>query len=305
MGAKYIKSPPRQFKGFSGMVFLFAVLARLPLPVLHRLGGLLGWLIYWSSARYAARLRENLHRAGIAADGASYRALLHANIREAGKGLMELPWVWRRPVRQVVGSVRACHGWEAVEAAQAQGRGIIMLTPHLGCFEVISLYIGTRMPMTIMYRAPRWAGLDRLMHAGRERGQIKLVGADLGGVRQMFKTLKQGGTIGVLPDQAPGNGEGEWVPFFGRPAYTMTLIGRFTEVSGAAVFMCVGERLARGGGYVLHFSPLTFDAGLPIPQQMNAALEQTIRRHPEQYLWSYNRYKVPRGANPPPDKEVR
>lgn len=286
------------------MVILFDVLARLPLPLLHRLGSLFGWVTYLSSSRYAARLRENLRHAGLARTEAGYRDLLHANIREAGKGVLELPWMWRRPLQQVVAGVRRCDGWEQVEAARAQGHGIIMLTPHLGCFEIISLYIGARMPMTIMYRAPRWESLDVLMHAGRERGQIELVGADLGGVRRMFRTLKQGGTIGVLPDQAPGNGEGEWAPFFGRPAYTMTLIGRLIEISGARVFMCVGERLPQGAGYALHFLPLTFDAAGSIPRQMNAALEQAIVKLPAQYLWSYNRYKVPRGAQPPDSGEA-
>jgi KDO2-lipid IV(A) lauroyltransferase len=150
-----------------------------------------------------------------------------------------------------------------------------------------------------MYRPPRYPALDKLMHQGRERGQMKLVATDLGGVRHLLKALKRGEAIGVLPDQVPGNGEGEWANFFGRPAYTMTLIGRLVEASGAAVVMCHSERLPQGAGYALHFSPLTFDASSSIPQQMNAALEAVIRRHPEQYLWSYNRYKVPRGALPP------
>ncbi len=137
------------------------------------------------------------------------------------------------------------------------------------------------------------------MHEGRERGQTKLAPTDLGGVRQLLKALKRGEVIGVLPDQVPGNGEGEWAPFFGRPAYTMTLIGRLVESSGATVVMCRSERLPRGEGYALYFAPLAIDAAISIPEQINAALETVIRNCPEQYLWSYNRYKVPRGALPP------
>jgi KDO2-lipid IV(A) lauroyltransferase len=281
------------------MVILFDVLARLPLSVLHRLGTLLGWVTYLSSGRYAARLRENLHKAGLARSGAEARKLLHTNIREMGKGVLELPWVWRRPFKQVVASVKHCYGWEHFEAAHAQGKGVIVLTPHIGCFEVIGLYIAAHLPMTCMYRVPRWKFLDTLMHEGRERGQMKLAPTDLGGVRQLLKALKRGEIIGVLPDQVPGNGEGEWAPFFGRPAYTMTLIGRLVESGGAAVVMCHSERLPQGSGYALHFTPLSFDAATSIPRQMNAALEMVIRNHPEQYLWSYNRYKVPRGALPP------
>lgn len=281
------------------MVILFDALARLPLSVLHRLGALLGRMIYLFSSRYAARLRENLHHAGLAGNASAERKLLLRCIREAGKGVMELPWVWRRPFEEVVASVRQCHGWEHFEAAHALGKGVIILTPHIGCFEVIGLYIAARTPMTCMYRVPRWKSLDTLLHQGRERGQMKLAPADLGGVRQLLKALKKGQVIGVLPDQVPGNGEGEWVPFFGRPAYTMTLIGRLIESSAAAVVMCHSERLPRGAGYALHFTPLSFDAANSIPRQMNAALEAVIRNHPEQYLWSYNRYKVPRGALPP------
>ena len=281
------------------MVALFDLFARLPLSILHRLGALLGWATYLLSAQYARRLRENLRYAGLGDSELEQRKLLHANISEMGKGLMEMPWVWRRPLAEVVASVKQCNGWEHFEAARAQGKGVIALTPHLGCFEVISLYIATRLPMTCMYRPPRWKFLDILMHEGRERGLMKLAPTDLGGVRQLLKALKRGETIGVLPDQVPGNGEGEWAPFFGRPAYTMTLIGRLLEASGAVAVMSYVVRLPRGEGYALHFMPLSFDASSSIPKQINAALEAVVRTCPEQYLWSYNRYKVPRGAQPP------
>jgi len=281
------------------MVGVFELLGLLSLPVLHRLGALFGWMTYLFSPQYAARMRENLFHAGLVRSEAALSELLHANIREAGKGVLELPWVWRRPLDEVVASVRQCHGWEHVEAAHARGKGVIMLTPHIGCFEVISLYISARFPMTSMYRPPRWKFLDTLMHQGRARGQMKLVAADFGGVRQMLKGLKRGEFIGVLPDQVPGNGEGEWASFFGRPAYTMTLIGRLIESSGAPVVMCHSERMADGVGYALHFTPLAFDVSRSIPQQINSALEAVIRSLPEQYLWSYNRYKVPRGVQPP------
>ena len=281
------------------MVILFDVLARLPLSILHRLGALLGWVIYLASGRYASRLLENLYKAGVARSEAEARRMLHANVREMGKGIMELPWVWRRSLGSVVASVQQCHGWEYFEAAHAQGKGVIVLTPHIGCFEVIGLYIAARQPMTCMYRPPRWKFLDTLMHEGRERGQMKLAPTDMGGVRQLLKTLKRKEVIGVLPDQVPGNGEGEWSSFFGRPAYTMTLVGRLAEASGAAVVMCHCVRLPRGMGYELHFTPVSFESTASVPVQMNTALEAVIRTCPEQYLWSYNRYKVPRGALPP------
>lgn len=277
------------------MLILFDVFSRLPLSVLHRLGAFLGWIIYLTSKRYSSRLRENLEYSGI--EGGDQ--LLHTNIREAGKGVMELPWVWKRSLVEVVASVKRIHGWEHLEVANAQRKGVIMLTPHIGCFEVIGLYVAAHQPFTCMYRPPRYPSLDKLMHQGRGRGQMKLVPADLGGVRHLLKALKRGEAIGVLPDQVPGNGEGEWAPFFGRPAYTMTLIGRLIQVSGAPVVMCHSERLPDGEGFALYFSTLTFDPEQSMPEQLNEALEAVIRKHPAQYLWSYNRYKVPRGALPP------
>jgi len=286
------------------IVGLFELFARFPLPVLHRLGSMLGWATNLFSPRYAARLQENLRYAGIARSDFEFRKILRSNIREAGKGVMELPWVWCRPIEQIVASVKRCHGWNEIKEAYDQGKGVIFLTPHVGCFEVISLYVAAQMPLTIMYRAPRWKFLDILMHQGRERGMTKLVGADFGGVRQLLKALKRGENIGVLPDQVPGNGEGEWAPFFGRPAYTMTLIARLIEARGSPVVMCYSERLSKGEGYELYFSRLSLDTTKSIPQQINGALETVIRTNPEQYLWSYNRYKIPQGVLPPESIKV-
>lgn len=287
------------------MVILFDVLARLPLRMLHLLGVVLGWAVYLSSGRYARRLQENLQSVDLVFSLARFRKLLRANISEAGKSVMELPWVWRRTLEEAYASVKHCYGWEHFEKALAQNKGVIVLTPHMGCFEVISVFIAAHVPMTCMYRPPRWKFLDKLMLEARQRGQMKLVPTDLGGVRQLLKTLKRGHVIGVLPDQVPGNGEGEWAPFFKRPAYTMTMIGRLAEASGASVVMCRSERLPRGEGYALYFTPLLLDMKVSVPAQVNAALEVAIRQRPEQYLWSYNRYKVPRGVSPPDVWEER
>jgi KDO2-lipid IV(A) lauroyltransferase len=281
------------------LVWLIDLLARLPLSALHRLGSILGWITYWSSKSYARRLRENLGYALKLKPDLAFQKVLHANIAESGKGVLELAWVWRRPLTEVVTSVTECTGWEHIETAHAQKKGVILLTPHLGCFDLISVYVAAHLPMVSMYRRPHWKFLDTLMREGRERGQMKLASADVGGVRQMFKALKRGELIGVLPDQVPGNGEGEWVPFFGRPAYTMTMIGRLIEATGATPIITRIERLPQGEGYRLSFIPLPLDQTLPVSHQINRALEDLIFTCPEQYLWSYNRYKVPNGVMPP------
>lgn len=283
----------------SFVIWLFNLVAQLPLGVLHRLGAVLGKLIYGLSRTYAQQTRQNLGNALKGLSNEDFRKMLSASIVEAGKGAIELIWVWCRPLADVISSIKACQGWEHVEAARSSGKGIIFLTPHLGCFDVSAIYASNFMPIVVLYRPPKLAWLEPVMRRGRERAQLRLARTDLSGVRQMYKALKRGEAIGLLPDQVPGNGEGEWADFFGRPAYTMTLIGRLVQSSGATVLMASVERLTHGAGYILRITPLEFVDDVPISRQINAALEELVLLNPTQYLWSYNRYKVPPGVKPP------
>lgn len=271
----------------------------MPLRWLHGLGALLGRMTFRMSKEYALRTQENLRQAHIAADEKHYATLLKQTIAEAGKSIVELPWVWGRPLEHVCAAVQSCQGWEHVEAAHARGKGIIFLTPHWGCFEMTSLYIGQHLALTNLYSSPKQDGLEEVMRNGRERGLSRLATADMSGVRLLFKALKRGEAIGLLPDQVPSQGEGEWVDFFARPAYTMTLSGRLAQSSGATVLLVYAERLPNGAGYNMRFEPLPLDFAKSVPLQINAALERVIAISPAQYLWSYNRYKVPPGVMPP------
>ncbi len=280
---------------------LFRALSRLSLAWLHRLGGLVGRLAYRFDATYRRRLEDNL----ALATGQRDPALLREAARQAGCQALELPWLWLRPLEQVVGAVRRVDGWERVEAALAEGSGILFLTPHLGCFEITAQYIARHTPITVLFRPPRKAALLPLMEGGRARGQMRTAPADLSGVRKLVKTLRGRETVGMLPDQAPGAGEGVWAPFFGRPAWTMTLAARMAEVKGVRVFYTWAERLPDGQGYHLRFSegvePLegTLEARCAT---MNREIERLILACPAQYLWGYDRYKKPKGV-PPPDAE--
>ncbi|MBI5625596.1 MAG: lysophospholipid acyltransferase family protein [Nitrosomonadales bacterium] len=278
---------------------IFRLIALLPLRALHGIGALVGHVTFAMSRGYAARTEENLRQADLAADEKHFAALLNQAISEAGKGMVELPWVWCRPQEQVCATVKSCHGWEHMEAAHARGKGIILLTPHWGCFEVVGLYVGQYLPLTCLYTSPKQDWLEKIMRGGRERGLARLATADISGVRVLFKALKRGEAIGLLPDQVPSQGEGEWVDFFARPAYTMTLSGRLAQSSGATVLLAFAERLPHGAGYALRFEPLPLDFSKPVPPQINTALERVIAISPAQYLWSYNRYKIPQGVMPP------
>jgi KDO2-lipid IV(A) lauroyltransferase len=287
----------------SFVVLLFDLMARLPLRVLHFMGAMLGWATYLLSGKYSARMRENLALFGQGQAAADMRKVLNACVAETGKSITELPWVWRRPVSEVLGNVRHCYGREYFDAARQSGKGLIVLTPHLGCFEIIGLYVAAEMPMTCMYSTPKRAWMDEVIRGGRQRGQMYLARADIGGVRTLLKALKRGEAIGLLPDQVPAHGEGEWVDYFGRPAYTMTLAGRLRDASGASMLLSYVVRRPRGDGYDLYFSPLEIVADIPVTRQINAALEKIIRTSPAQYLWSYNRYKVLPGSVPVAEKK--
>lgn len=270
--------------------------ARMPLAGLHFFGAGLGWLVYGLSPTYARRCRENLRASGICPDDQAYRATLRTAIVEAGKSMTELCKVWFGRDDEIAQLV-VCDDWGVVEAAQRAGKGILFLTPHLGCFEISAIYVAQRLPLTVLYRPPKRSSLEPVMIAGRSRGQARLAPANVSGVRRLYKALRRGEAIGVLPDQAPGVGEGEWADFFGRPAYTMTLVTRLQAAMAATVIMAFSERLPSGRGYRLHFEKV--GSGPLSPATLNDRVEQLVRRCPGQYLWGYNRYKVPAGAEPP------
>jgi KDO2-lipid IV(A) lauroyltransferase len=286
------------------VIFLLKLLARLPLPLLHGIGIVLGWLIYWSPGRHAARLRNNLFVSGVCTPGRDCRRLLRRAIGESGKTLIELLPVWLRPYEQVLQLVKGVSGWEHIDDAFSAGRGVIMLSPHIGCFEITSLYFGARYPVTAMYKPQRNPAVDALMLAGRQRGKATLVPADLSGVRAQLAALRRREAIGILPDQVASGGEGAWAPFFGRPAYTPTLVVSLQRKTGAPVFFIAAERLNWGRGYHLHIMPL----GEPLPEDRTAAAtvinqrtEDIVRRFPAQYMWNYNRHKRPGGVAQPDD----
>ncbi|MBZ0092655.1 MAG: lysophospholipid acyltransferase family protein [Sulfuricellaceae bacterium] len=278
---------------------LLRIMAYLPLGLLHALGAAAGWAVYLLSPRYRARLQQNLRVSGVCRSDAMYRQTLRQSVAAAGKSVLELIPVWYRPHRQVLALLKDCDGCGHIDAAIERGKGIIFLTPHLGCFEITSLYYSACHPITILYRPPKLKWLQALIDSGRRRGQATLAPTDLGGVKALLKALKRGEAIGILPDQVPGQGEGVWAPFFGRPAYTMSLVARLHKSSDAAILLAFGERLSFGRGYRLWIRPFQGDLSgdaKSAAAELNREIENVVRRCPAQYLWSYNRYKTPRGA---------
>ncbi|ODU10469.1 MAG: lipid A biosynthesis acyltransferase [Rubrivivax sp. SCN 71-131] len=279
------------------MLGLLRWISGWPLWLLHLLGGLLGWLTYAASPSYRRRLRANAAVAGVAA------ADRRASVAEAGRLVAELPRLWLRPPAQRIADPVHWEGHDVLQALLARGRGLVLLTPHLGSFEVSAQAyaetFGRAQPMTVLYRPARKRFLRELEETARARPALATAPATLAGVRQMLRALKKGQTVGLLPDQVPPEGMGVWVPFFGQPAYTMTLAARLVQQTGAAVGLLWTERLPRGAGYIVHASELPE----PLPEGadeetaagvINRAMEAVILRCPRQYLWGYHRYKTPR-----------
>jgi KDO2-lipid IV(A) lauroyltransferase len=280
------------------LVLLFRLLSVLPLSVLHALGAALGWLVYLAAPSYRRRLRGNLERAGY---GRHWRAA----IAESGKAILELPFVWCAPQPRVTRHVRM-ENWELVQRQLDSGKGIVFLTPHLGCFELTAQQVSLRIELTVMYRPPRKSALKPLVEGARARQNMHLAPANLSGVRMLVKALRGGQPVGVLPDQVPQQGEGVWAPFFGREAYTMTLPAKLAQLGKADILLTYAERLPFGRGYVIRFVPFEGDMSGTPPEQaaaINHAMELLIARCPSQYFWSYNRYKRPQGVAAP-DAEV-
>ncbi len=322
------------------MSFLLGLLARLPLRLLHALGAALGWVAYALSPPYRERLRANVALAGMG------DAVRRASVAEAGRMSLEMPRLWLRPAdapfsdpvrwenevvierhlrtQQAAGGAGAGAGVGATatagSATASPPRGLILLTPHMGSFEVAGQAyaerFGARQPITVLYRPARQAWLRELEATARARPALATAPANLAGVRQLMRALRRGETVGLLPDQVPPEGMGVWAPFFGQPAYTMTLAAKLARQTGAAMVGIWCERLPHGKGYVVR----TADLAHPLPElppqvvgtgkppadevalaladatAINRSMEALIALQPSQYLWGYNRYKQPRDA---------
>lgn len=275
---------------------LMRLLARVPLRWLHAFGSLLGWLVFVASPRYRLRFRRLSWRAGVPWSRA------RPAVAAAGRMLAELPPLWARPFGTPLPMPVHWEGGELIEQAHAAGRGVVLMTPHLGCFEVLAQSYAERYgprcgPMTALYRPASKPWLEPLVEQARRRPHLEPAPATLAGVRQMLRALKRGGVVGLLPDQVPAEGQGVWAPFFDRPAYTMTLAARLAQQTGAEALIFWGERLARGAGYRVRVAPL----GETLPDDpvgaataINRAMERLILQCPGQYLWGYSRHKPPR-----------
>jgi KDO2-lipid IV(A) lauroyltransferase len=282
--------------------FLYRCAARLPLPLVHVLGAVIGVLAWLVPNKFTRRTRFHIARCLPELGRAARERLVFRTLVESGKALAELPVLWSGPAARVARLVREVRGADELARVVAAGKGLIAASPHLGAWELAGLELSRRQPIVSMYRLQgnEW---DDVMKRGRERFGARLVASDRGGVRALLESLRRGHSIGVLPDQDPPEGSGAFAPFFGIMAHTPVLAARLARRTGAAVLYVFAERLGWGRGFVLHVVPAPpevadADEGRACAA-LNRGLEECIRRFPAQYWWGYARFRRrPPGAPP-------
>jgi len=211
-----------------------------------------------------------------------------------GQSLLELGKCWLRSPAYIQSLIHQVHGEEHVHAALAQGRGVLLMTPHFGAWEVAGLYVSLHYPITSLYRPPKLRQLDSFIQQCRQRGGGRLVPTTPRGVKALLDRLRAGEAAGILPDQDPGKGNGLFAPFFNQPAYTLQLVSRLLQKTGARAVFAYTLRVP--GGFQLVFFPAPEEIYHLDPYRSVAALNHGIAlcicAEPAQYLWSYKRFKT-------------
>lgn len=273
---------------------LLRLFALLPLRALHALGAGVGRLALALRAASARHAQVNLAIARPQLDPAARAALVREAMAEDGKTLAEVVKIWGSSPRKALQLVREVRGEALFDAALKSGRGVIVAAPHLGCWEVLNYWLCAKPPMAILYRPPRIAAVEGLLRKVRGAFAPEQVRAEGAGVRTLYRRLAAGGTVGILPDQKPRAGEGQFAPFFGRDALTMVLLPRLAARTGATVLFLFAERLPRGAGYRIHVLPAPGgidDADPAVAcRALNRGVEVCVERAFAQYQWHYKRY---------------
>ena len=271
---------------------IFWLAARLPLRWLHATGRGLGWLL-WHWPNKAQRIgRHNLAVCLPSHGEAEREALLRRSLGHFGQAVAESPALWYAPPARLQRWTLEVQGAEQVDAAIARGHGVILFTPHIGSWEMVGLDTSRRWPITHLYK-PQGGSVDRLIHAGRSRFGAKLAPSDGSGVRMLLAGLKRGEAVGILPDQDPPRGSGAFVPFFGIEAHTPVLPAKLASRPGVECFLCWAERAP--GGFRIHYESAPAEVSNKAAEDsliaLNQAVEQLVRRLPEQYWWGYPRFR--------------
>ncbi|QOC22283.1 lysophospholipid acyltransferase family protein [Wenzhouxiangella sp. AB-CW3] len=274
---------------------LLRLLALMPLKLLHALAVPLGWLAWRLPWRKHAVIDTNLARCFPEFDESARHRLHRQHLVEMMRLALESGAVWYWSKQRLFRHVISAEGWEHVEQHMAGGKGVLLVGAHFGNWEILPLFVSARMPFVALYKAPKRADLDAAVTTSRSRFGATLISSGSPAMRKMLAALRRGEAIGLLADQQPKQGEGVFAPLFGIPASTMTLVNRLARKTDAPVIFAHAKRIT-GQGWSIHFEPAGKDITAATPVEgiapMHQWLEQIIRQHPTQYLWSYKRFSV-------------
>lgn len=282
-------------RSFLATVF-FRLISLFPLPVVHALGRMLGSIFYRSKNDLKKISRMNIHLCFPEMNKQQQGELVHQALKHVGMAMMECGplWLWSR--KRILNLVKKVTGDDILENAVGTGKGVILIVPHIGAWEMVGLYVSSRVSMTSLYRPPRLAGMSDMVRNGREKMGAKLVPTDAYGVRALRKALSVGELVAILPDQDPGQGAGVFAPFFGVQANTSTLLTRLANKTGAIVLLSYAERLPDGQGYHVHILPapdcVADKDSVFAATCLNNVVEECARKLPAQYQWAYRRFKT-------------
>ncbi|SJZ93463.1 lauroyl acyltransferase [Novilysobacter spongiicola] len=283
------------------LYLLAAIVGRLPWPWLRRAANAMAGLLERRSTREVRVTETNLELAYPELLPGQRLQMRQAILRSTTLQVLETLRLWTRPRQENLSLIVEQHGAHLLDEAIAAGKGVIIAAPHYGNWELLNQWLASRTPLAILYAPPDskvGEAFLNLVRADEDAARITQVRADGAGVRQLLRYAAGGGVVGILPDQQPKLGEGEFAPFFGKPALTMTLIGRLAARSGATVLMGYCERIdsRRSPRFALHLEAAPPEAADRDPAvsvaALNAAIERIARRDPTQYQWTYKRYSL-------------
>ncbi len=281
---------------------LMKAVATLSFKQARGLGKLVGKCLWRFNASAAKVTKENIGYAFAELSTTEKSALAHTSVIQSSQTFAEMGKVWLEDDQWLMASVTETENKERLDALLAEERGVILLAPHLGNWEVLGRYLGIVCPViTCMYQPVQLRAMDDMVKDARSKNMI-MAPTDKRGVMQLMKALKNNEIIGVLPDQLPLGGGGEFADFFGKPALTMTLIRQLQQKTNSAVIMAFAQRIDTGFRVIFMepdpsiYSENKDEALLGL----NRSVEMCVHRAPEQYQWEYKRYRRQPNGMPRP-----
>lgn len=287
----------------SALVYIFIglikLLSFLPLPIAHGLGKLIGLALWYSRSSSSKVVLKNLELCFPNESKEQREAKAKASLIALGQTYTEMGMSWMWPISKVDKVITQVEGIEYLQKALSDNNGIILIAPHLGNWELLNHFFRQYLFMTVMYKAPKIPALDRFIFNTRKRVDVGLVPANKDGVMALFDLLNDKGTVAVLPDQLPSKKSGVYAPFFGHPALTGNLIGDLARKTSAYLLCCYAKRL-EDGTYGVVLKPGNEEIRNPDLETsataLNESIEECILDCPEQYQWSYKRFRrLPEG----------